>query len=235
MKPPTPYKCPDNLNLVHIAAMASNRTIGHKGKLPWHLPGDLRYFQQKTRGHLLLMGRKTFDSLLPPPKQAPSAQQAPLAQPASPQQQAPPKPPLPHRFCLVVTRSAVSQPQQPLATGLPAADPSAANRAEAGRAAAGSSSASAGVRFFEGIPQALGFASQQVGLKHWPAQVFVCGGESIYRQTLPLCQRLYLTEIQKAFEGDTIYPPFEPTHFKLVSEESHKTPLPHAFNIYERS
>ena len=37
-------------------------------------------------------------------------------------------------------------------------------------------------------------------------EAYVIGGENIFRQTLPLSQRIYLTEIQKTFEGDTFFP-----------------------------
>ncbi|MBP2058671.1 dihydrofolate reductase [Lactobacillus colini] len=36
--------------------------IGYQGKLPWHLPADLHHFKEKTIGHSMVMGRKTFDS-----------------------------------------------------------------------------------------------------------------------------------------------------------------------------
>lgn len=52
------------LKLIAIAAMASNRVIGREGKLPWHLPQDLKFFKQMTLGHPVLMGRKTFESIL---------------------------------------------------------------------------------------------------------------------------------------------------------------------------
>lgn len=44
--------------------MASNRVIGRQGRLPWHLPEDLKFFKRTTLGHPVLMGRKTFDSIL---------------------------------------------------------------------------------------------------------------------------------------------------------------------------
>jgi dihydrofolate reductase len=50
--------------LIAIAAMASNRVIGREGELPWHLPGDLKFFKRTTLGHVVLMGRKTFDSIV---------------------------------------------------------------------------------------------------------------------------------------------------------------------------
>ena len=46
-----------------IAAMAENRVIGCEGKIPWRLPEDFQWFKQKTIGHVLVMGRKTFDSI----------------------------------------------------------------------------------------------------------------------------------------------------------------------------
>ena len=46
-----------------IAAMGSNRVIGKDNDLPWHLPDDFKYFQQKTNGHFIIMGRKNWESL----------------------------------------------------------------------------------------------------------------------------------------------------------------------------
>lgn len=52
--------------LSHILAMSKNHVIGHKGRLPWHLPEDMKHFKQKTTGHACIMGRKTFESLKKP-------------------------------------------------------------------------------------------------------------------------------------------------------------------------
>ena len=46
-----------------IAAVAENMAIGKDGKIPWHIPEDLEHFKQKTTGHPVIMGRKTFESL----------------------------------------------------------------------------------------------------------------------------------------------------------------------------
>jgi len=46
-----------------VAAVASNGVIGARGKLPWHLPEDLRHFKALTYGHPVIMGRRTWDSL----------------------------------------------------------------------------------------------------------------------------------------------------------------------------
>ncbi|MDO8599125.1 MAG: dihydrofolate reductase [bacterium] len=49
-----------------IAAVAKNNCIGSDGKLPWHIPEDFAHFKQHTTGKVVLMGRKTWESL--PPK-----------------------------------------------------------------------------------------------------------------------------------------------------------------------
>ena len=48
-----------------IYARADNGTIGLNGQMPWHLPEDLAHFRQHTQGSPVIMGRKTWDSLLP--------------------------------------------------------------------------------------------------------------------------------------------------------------------------
>jgi dihydrofolate reductase len=49
--------------IVLVVARADNGVIGRDGKLPWHLPADLKHFRQLTMGSPMIMGRKTFESL----------------------------------------------------------------------------------------------------------------------------------------------------------------------------
>lgn len=46
-----------------IVARAANGVIGREGRLPWHIPADLRRFKALTMGSAMVMGRRTFDSL----------------------------------------------------------------------------------------------------------------------------------------------------------------------------
>jgi dihydrofolate reductase len=46
-----------------IAAMSENRVIGCGNRIPWHLPDDFRWFKKMTTGQILVMGRKTFESI----------------------------------------------------------------------------------------------------------------------------------------------------------------------------
>lgn len=47
-----------------IVAMAENRCIGRDNKMPWHIPEDLKRFKQLTMGAPVIMGRKTFESII---------------------------------------------------------------------------------------------------------------------------------------------------------------------------
>src|ERR1041384_5335318 len=66
-----------------IAAMSLNRVIGAGNRIPWHLPEDFQWFKKMTTGHVVVMGRKTFESIGKP---------------------------LPHRETIVLSRSQFSHP-----------------------------------------------------------------------------------------------------------------------------
>jgi dihydrofolate reductase len=68
---------------IAIAAMSLNRVIGAGNQIPWHLPEDFKWFKQTTTGHIIVMGRKTFESIGRP---------------------------LPNRETVVLSRSAFSHP-----------------------------------------------------------------------------------------------------------------------------
>lgn len=77
-----------------IAAMSENRVIGRDNDLPWHIPHDLKRFKAITSGHIVIMGRKTFDSIGKP---------------------------LPNRPNIVVTRQNVSIPGVEVASSIDSA------------------------------------------------------------------------------------------------------------------
>ncbi len=49
-----------------IVARAENRVIGISNDLPWHLPKDLKWFMNKTKGRHVIMGRRSFESIPKP-------------------------------------------------------------------------------------------------------------------------------------------------------------------------
>ena len=47
--------------LVLVLAVARNGALGKDGKVPWHIPEDMKHFKNMTMGHAILMGRKTYE------------------------------------------------------------------------------------------------------------------------------------------------------------------------------
>ena len=67
--------------------------------------------------------------------------------------------------------------------------------------------------------------------------IYVIGGESVYRQLLPLCSRVYVTKIDYAYEADAYYPDLDADPEWEVSEESEEQTyfdIPYTFTVYTR-
>jgi dihydrofolate reductase len=53
-----------NVPVCIVVAIGKNRELGKNDKLLWHIPDDLKRFKQLTQGHPIILGRKTFESIL---------------------------------------------------------------------------------------------------------------------------------------------------------------------------
>ena len=131
-----------------IAAVARNGVIGRDGRMPWHLPEDLKRFKALTMGHALLMGRKTHESIGRP---------------------------LPGRRNIVVSRSLAEAP--------------------------------AGCELARSLDVATA----------GPGPVMLIGGGELYAQALPRAQRMELTLVDAAPEGDTRFPEWRLRDWQLTA------------------
>lgn len=52
-----------NIKISLIAAIGKNKELGKNNKLLWHIPEDLKRFKKLTKGHVVIMGQNTFESL----------------------------------------------------------------------------------------------------------------------------------------------------------------------------
>ena len=66
------------------------------------------------------------------------------------------------------------------------------------------------------------------------AEAFVIGGAELYRQALPLADRLHLTRIEKDYEGDVVFPEVDWSAFERLSVEHHEGPPPHQVEVWHR-
>ncbi len=131
---------PHTLSL--IVAMTPKRVIGCGNRIPWKLSTDLKRFKQITVGHSVVMGRKTYESIV-----------RRLGHP------------LPERKNIVLSQNNLDAP---------------------------------GCIVAHSLDEALRYATG--------SEVFVIGGEDVYRAALPKADRLYVTMVFKEVEGDRFFP-----------------------------
>lgn len=65
-------------------------------------------------------------------------------------------------------------------------------------------------------------------------EIFIIGGGQIYKETLPLTHRLYLTLIDRDYDGDTFFPEFDWKDWNIMSEDKHDGDPPFTFYVLER-
>ncbi|MBO5143692.1 MAG: dihydrofolate reductase [Clostridia bacterium] len=138
-----------------IVAKAKNNTIGKNNQIVWDLPEDKKRFKNLTDGHVIIMGRKTFESLGEV---------------------------LPNRKHIVMTEN-----------------------------------------------HALSIADENVQIVHSMLELqqyiedenenFVIGGAMIYNLLMPHVSKMYVTELDKDFEGNAIFPKINPEVWEEVSRE----------------
>ena len=159
------------MTLSLIAAVAKNRAIGYQNKLLFAIKEDMEHFKRLTMGHVIIMGRHTFESL--------------------------PNGALPHRKNIVIGKSQT---------------------------------------VFKGCTRVSSF-EEALAMCQKEAEVFVIGGEQVYKEAISQADKLYLTEIDALpQQADAFFPAYD--DWQLVAKEEHKKgkskSLAFTFSIYHR-
>ncbi|RZA24786.1 MAG: dihydrofolate reductase [Proteobacteria bacterium] len=157
----------------HVVACTENGVIGRDGGMPWHLPDELKRFKAITMGKVLIMGRKTYESIGRP---------------------------LPGRYSIVVSRSLEMLPRI--------------------------------VTPAKSLSEALNHAQEIAS--NWQNEICIVGGGEIYKQTLDVIDRIYLTRIQTTLEGDTFYPLDILSKFVCAETEKVASSIPYEATIWNR-
>lgn len=158
-----------------IVAVDKNWAIGKNNKMMWSIPADMRFFREKTTGHVIVMGRKTLESF-------------------------PNGLPLKQRTNIVLTANQDYRVKGAMV-----------------------------VNTMDELLERL--------RAYEPQDIFVIGGESIYRQLLPYCDTAYITKIDHAYDADTYFPNLDELPewtMTEVSEEQTSFDLEFVFSKYEK-
>jgi dihydrofolate reductase len=168
---------PGKIRIAAVAAMARNRVIGIDNQIPWHIPADLKQFKARTMGKPVIMGRRTFESIL-----------ASLGKP------------MPGRRNIVITRGDYSHP---------------------------------GADVYHTLDDALAAA------RAWAAdnnadEIIIGGGGQVYELALPATDRIYLTVVQRDYDGDAHFPALPETEWTETARETHDGDPPFIVRILDR-
>jgi dihydrofolate reductase len=163
--PPPPGEVRWGLSLV--VAASTNNAIGKSNQLLWHLPKDLKFFKNITWGMVVVMGRKTFESV---------------------------NKPLPGRVNIVITSKAGWK-----------AD---------------------GVWVATGLEDAIAQA-KTTNCK----EIFIIGGGEIYKQTMPMADKIYITRVHAQIEGDTFFPAIDESAWEQTENTDFKADEKHAYDF----
>jgi dihydrofolate reductase len=150
-----------------IVAASTNNAIGKDNQLLWHLPKDLKFFKNKTWAMVVVMGRKTFESV---------------------------NRPLPGRVNIVIT----SQPDW---------------KAE-------------GVWVAKDLDDAI----EQAKTTHCK-EIFIIGGGEIYRQSMPLADKIYMTRVHAQMEAEIFFPAIDDDAWLLAEHEDVAADEKHAYDF----
>jgi dihydrofolate reductase len=157
-----------------VVAASENNAIGKNNQLLWHLPNDLKFFKNTTWGSVVVMGRKTFESV---------------------------NKPLPGRTNIVITQQANWNAENVI------------------------------------VASSLDDAIQKAHATNCK-EIFIIGGGEIYKQSLPLADKVYLTRVHTQIDGDTFFPVLNETDWTLISNENFEADEKHLYNytfqIFER-
>jgi len=165
------------IKISHVVALSNNNVIGVDNNLPWNLKSDLVHFKTYTSNKIIIMGRKTFESIGRP---------------------------LPNRINYVVS------------TTIDNVD---------------------GVKIFSSTKDAIKEAFKECSLMQ-KDEIVIIGGGYLFRDTLPVTNKLILSEVDCVIEGDIYYPEICFDEWNQLSSKKFKKDESNEYNfvvkIYEK-
>ena len=145
----------------HLVAVSNDLVIGVDNDLPWNLKDDLAHFKRYTLNKIIIMGRKTFESIGRP---------------------------LPNRINYVISRT-VKQID--------------------------------GAHVFDNLESAMLAAEKHNNDMGIVNEIVIIGGGYLFKETLPVMNKLVITKVDCNVLGDIYYPKVEMENWKLVNSESY--------------
>ena len=155
----------------HLVAVSNDLVIGVDNDLPWNLKDDLAHFKKYTLNKIIIMGRKTFESIGRP---------------------------LPNRINYVISRTVKKID---------------------------------GANVFDNLEDAMLAAEKHNDEMGIINEIVIIGGGYLFKETLPVMNKLVITKVDCNVLGDIYYPKVEMEKFKLVNSESYTKNLDNDYDF----
>ena len=155
----------------HLVAVSKDLVIGVNNDLPWNLKDDLAHFKKYTLNKIIIMGRKTFESIGRP---------------------------LPNRINYVISRTVKEID---------------------------------GANVFDNLEDAMLAAEKHNDEMGIINEIVIIGGGYLFKETLPVMNKLVITKVDCNVLGDIYYPKVEMEKFKLVNSESYTKNLDNDYDF----
>ena len=155
----------------HLVAVSNDLVIGVDNDLPWNLKDDLAHFKKYTLNKIIIMGRKTFESIGRP---------------------------LPNRINYVISRTVKEID---------------------------------GANVFDNLEDAMLAAEKHNDEMGIINEIVIIGGGYLFKETLPVMNKLVITKVDCNVLGDIYYPKVEMEKFKLVNTESYTKNLDNDYDF----
>ena len=155
----------------HLVAVSNDLVIGVGNDLPWNLKDDLAHFKKYTLNKIIIMGRKTFESIGRP---------------------------LPNRINYVISRTVKEID---------------------------------GANVFDNLEDAMLAAEKHNDEMGIINEIVIIGGGYLFKETLPVMNKLVITKVDCNVLGDIYYPKVEMEKFKLVNSESYTKNLDNDYDF----
>ena len=151
-----------------IVAVAKGGAIGKEGKMPWKIPGEQRQFKDLTTGHVVIMGRTSYEEIGHP---------------------------LPERTNIVVSKTKVFSGEN--------------------------------LYTVKSLQEAIERAGQE--------EIFIAGGAEIFREALPLADKIYMTYVDMEVpDADRFFPDFPKEKYMIVELERVEGEIPYYRCLYTK-
>ena len=154
----------------HLVAVSNDLVIGVNNDLPWNLKDDLAHFKKYTLNKIIIMGRKTFESIGRP---------------------------LPNRINYVISRTVKEID---------------------------------GAHVFDNLEDAMLAAEKHNHEMGVVNEIVIIGGGYLFKETLPVMNKLIITKVDCNVLGDIYYPKVKMENWKLVNSESY---FKNSYNDYD--